>query len=239
MYCFDTSAFIQGFRLYPSEVLPDLWDEKIDSVIRSGGLVSPDEVLRELERRDDAVHASAKARSGLFVPIDDEMQFAVTEILAAFPKLMQENKNRNAADPWVIALAKTRSLTVVTYERPVRVERDPRIPEGLRALSDRVPHLAHGADAARELGVPVAVTASRLPGFGLARHAAWRWWGQTSKIYLPRIEVRRLARRVRAKLSALRTRVKAGGRAPLPATRREFFRRGFFPSPSCASLPTA
>ena len=54
-------------------MLPDLWDDKIAGLIRSGALVCPDEVARELEKRDDAVRAWTKVRGNMFVPIDEDI----------------------------------------------------------------------------------------------------------------------------------------------------------------------
>jgi hypothetical protein len=63
----------------------------------------------------------------MFVPLDTAQMDCVREILAAFPRLVGELAERNRADPFVIALAKVRRLTVVTEERG-GTENRPRIP---------------------------------------------------------------------------------------------------------------
>lgn len=64
----------------------------------------------------------------MFVPIDEATQIALKEVLARFPAIMKNSHKRNAADPWVVALAKVRSLTVVTTEGPISGESNPKIP---------------------------------------------------------------------------------------------------------------
>ena len=48
-YCIDTSSLVHAYqRSYPPDVLPALWDEKLDELIEAGQLVSPYDVLEEL-----------------------------------------------------------------------------------------------------------------------------------------------------------------------------------------------
>ena len=54
-YSIDTSAILEAWRRqYPPDVIPALWDG-LDSLIRSGDLRATEEVLHELERKDDEV----------------------------------------------------------------------------------------------------------------------------------------------------------------------------------------
>ncbi len=48
-------------------------------------------------------------------------------MLSAYPELVKELSGRNQADPFVVALARVRRLTVVTEEK-VGVHKRPRIP---------------------------------------------------------------------------------------------------------------
>jgi hypothetical protein len=96
-------------------------------------------VLRELEKRDDDVYAWAKERREIFIPIDDAVQDAVSEILGTYPRLMGDRANRNHADPFVIATAMTREIKVVTEEAYGRLPDKPRMPDICDAY--RVPFL--------------------------------------------------------------------------------------------------
>lgn len=76
---------------------------------------------------------------GLFVDLDAAQQAAVAEILAAFPKLIDTRKGRSGADPFVIALARTQGIVVVTGENDDGTTDRPKIPTvcrnfGVRAI---------------------------------------------------------------------------------------------------------
>lgn len=111
-YCIDTSAILDGWnRYYPREVFPLLWDN-LENMISAGRLVAPDEVLRELAKNDDGAYEWARLHKGLFCPLDDNIQEATAEILAAFPRLVNNERNRSVADPFVIAVAKFRKFPI-------------------------------------------------------------------------------------------------------------------------------
>jgi hypothetical protein len=93
-----------------------------------GVIVSPDEVLRDLAKKDDRVHAWAKTQSKMFVPLDEPIQKAAAEILGRFPQLVDTMRDRSQADPFVIALAKVKKYTVVTGEKAAGTTQRPRIP---------------------------------------------------------------------------------------------------------------
>ena len=92
----------------------------------------------ELERKDDDVFASAKAREDrLFVPINDDIQPVVAKILENYEKLVDTRNNRSAADPFVIALAQLNRCSVVTGERATNSQDRPNIPDVCSALGIR------------------------------------------------------------------------------------------------------
>jgi hypothetical protein len=128
-YSVDTSSILDGWnRYWPPDVFPGFW-KKVDEAIDDGRMVATEEVLGELKKKDDAVFKWAKARKKMFVPIDDEIQEAVTNILGRFPKLLDTRRNRSSCDPWVIGLAQTRGLSVLTGERPTTSADRPHIPD--------------------------------------------------------------------------------------------------------------
>jgi hypothetical protein len=112
MLVFDTSAFINGWRVhYPPETFPSVW-QIIADAIADGRIVAPREVYAELKEKDDEVFAWAKKRRSKFVDPTEEVQREVGPIMAMLPK----PGVRDRADPFVIAEAKVRKFTVVTYE---------------------------------------------------------------------------------------------------------------------------
>lgn len=117
-HCFDTSAFLECWsRYYPIDVFPGLW-ARLDELAADAELLAPDEVLRELERKEDELHRWAKARPHIFLALDEPIQAATRAILASHRLLAKEFARRTHADPFVIALAQVRGLTVVTQEGP-------------------------------------------------------------------------------------------------------------------------
>lgn len=138
-YSIDTSAILDGWRrYYPPDVLPDVWNG-LDDLIRDGHLAATEEVLLELEKRDDEVYRWARKRKKMFVPIDEPVQTAVSAILLTHEKLVDTRKNRSAADPFVIALAQVKGCAVVTGERATHTSERPNIPDvcadlGIRSI---------------------------------------------------------------------------------------------------------
>ena len=126
-HCIDTSALLEAWvRRYPHDVFPGLWAH-IEVLAAREELRAPDEVLQELQVKDDDLAKWAKQRDGLFVPLEPAVMTGVREVLDAFPRLVGTLKRRNRADAFVIALAKLDGLTVVTEERGGTSDR-PRIP---------------------------------------------------------------------------------------------------------------
>jgi hypothetical protein len=136
LYSFDTSAFINGRRdLLPPETFPSLWS-RVEEMIGHGAIRSTDEVERELSKRADEVHTWAKTQTDLFVSLDERLQRETSAILKAHPRLLGKGGGRNAADPFVIALASLNGGVVVTEERPRNLT-SPRIPDVCHALGVR------------------------------------------------------------------------------------------------------
>ena len=112
MFVLDTSVFINGWRYhYPPSTFPGVWD-LIAAALSDGRAIGPREVLNELAAKDDDVYAWAKPMADVFVDPDTEVQ---REAGALQAQLLKPGLRDNA-DPWVIAEAKVRGLTVVTYE---------------------------------------------------------------------------------------------------------------------------
>ncbi len=114
-------------------MFPGLW-ARLETLIRNGDLKASEEVVRELEKRDDEVLAWAESQDGLVAAMTDEVQDVVSEVLTRFPKLVDTRKSRSAADPFVIALAKVASCTVVSGEGPSGSATRPHIPDVCKAF---------------------------------------------------------------------------------------------------------
>ncbi len=140
IYCIDTSAILDGWvRYYPPDVFPALW-KNLEAMIEAEELIAPEEVLREIEKKEDELHKWVKSHEKMFHPLDEAVQRATAEILTKFPRLVDSEKERSRADPFVIALAKTVDCPVVTGEKAAGTKDRPKIPTvcdhfGVRHLS--------------------------------------------------------------------------------------------------------
>jgi len=118
-------------------MFPALWD-KMDTLIEDGRLISSEEVLQELERKEgDTLHEWAKERHHLFLPLNDDIQNCALQIMTDHPKLVDERTGKSFADPWVIATAKTNACIVVTGEFPSESQNRPKIPDVCRDMDIR------------------------------------------------------------------------------------------------------
>ena len=135
-YILDTSVFIQAWqRIMPPDVAPGFW-ERLGALIASGAARSPDEVLVELEKKDDEVAKWCKERKeALFLPIDVPHQFQVKQVLKSYPRLVDTRKDRSMCDPWVIAFAKVHGAAVVTAEGRTHNLTSPKIPDVCDAMA--------------------------------------------------------------------------------------------------------
>ncbi|MBI2857708.1 MAG: DUF4411 family protein [Chloroflexi bacterium] len=135
-YCIDTSAILTAWRrTYPPDVFPSVWT-KIDELINQRKLIASEEVLIELEKKDDEVHAWARQRGQMFVPIEGQTQQVVRDILRRYPRLLDTRRNRSGADPFVIALAQIEGCVVVTNEGLSNSPARPQIPDICQALGN-------------------------------------------------------------------------------------------------------
>ncbi len=117
MYSIDSGALIDAWvRKYPPDFLPSLWDA-IHELADAGTIVSPEEVLFELQRGDDELFAWASDRRQMFFPPTADIQARVAHIVNTFPAFLPERAADGIwADPYVIALAQDVGRAVVTSE---------------------------------------------------------------------------------------------------------------------------
>lgn len=136
IYCFDTSAFIAAYvENYPPDVTPRLWNDLLPALIEEGRLVTPKDVLIELERKAGKDH-------GLFEwvkdcdavhELDDLTLVEVARITNAHRRLIEHKPGRSGADPIVIAMASVKGAVVVTKEGLSGNVTKPKIPDVCKA----------------------------------------------------------------------------------------------------------
>jgi len=128
-HCFDTSAFIECWSgRYRRTTFTGLWSN-IEGMVAASEVCSPEEVLNEVKKKEDGLHAFLNGeKEKVIVPLDEEIMEGTREILAEFPRLAGQMRGRNKADPFVMATAKARKIVVVTEEGARGNRNRPKIP---------------------------------------------------------------------------------------------------------------
>src|ERR1041384_910311 len=97
-YSIDTSAFLDAWvRNYPPDVFPSIW-EQMDGAAKDGTLLASDEVLRELERKEDGAHKWMKERAQMVFALDPEIEQHVRDIMHRYPRLVDTKKGRSRSE---------------------------------------------------------------------------------------------------------------------------------------------
>ncbi len=129
-YCFDSSAFINSWRIhYRPSTFNKLW-EKLGGFIEQGSILIPDEVKKEIKAGNDELTVWFKNFDSYAIAPTTEQIEIVTDIVNKYPLVSQYRKPRPFhADPFVVALGKLTETTVVTYERKNGSSENPSIPD--------------------------------------------------------------------------------------------------------------
>ena len=106
----------------------------MDIAAKNGEIFLIDEVVLELGRKADDVYDWVIQRETMIVSISKEIQIHLAEIMSKYGRLVDTKRNRSGCDPWVIALAKSRGLTVVTAEKASGNLTKPKIPDVCKDL---------------------------------------------------------------------------------------------------------
>ncbi len=105
IFCFDTSAFVDINR-YLAGLIPQLYSE-LDKLFNSGRLISHRIVFEEIttqSKRPDSLSKWIRPKEAFFKDISFQQTLLVAGIVQKFPTLIHYNKEKDDADPWLIAL---------------------------------------------------------------------------------------------------------------------------------------
>lgn len=105
IFCLDTSAFVDINRFLVG-LIPQLYSE-LDKLFNGGRLISHRIVFEEIttrSKRPDSLTKWIQPKEAFFKDISPQQAFLVSEIVQQFPTLIHYNKEKDDADPWLIAL---------------------------------------------------------------------------------------------------------------------------------------
>lgn len=106
IYCIDASAFITMHRFYPQSMIPDLWHH-LESLIQENKIISHEIVYNEIVPKQGNKDELAQWMSNFkfaFRPVSQRQMDLLPDILAHFPKLIDEEAEKEQADPYLIAM---------------------------------------------------------------------------------------------------------------------------------------
>ena len=118
-YVIDTCSIIDLEQIYPRSNFASLWD-LIEELVTEKRLICPKTVRTELEKGTDDLDKWVGKLSGMVMEPLEEVYAVVRKITNDNPDWV--SKNKNWADPWVIAEAECRGWAVVTQEKGKMLE---------------------------------------------------------------------------------------------------------------------
>ena len=132
-YCIDTSALIELYRgKYKKRVFKSLWED-INSLFDEGRIRAPIEVYDELKHGSDELASWAKGKKSLFMDTGEKELPLAKELVNHVKAWRHALGSNDFADPFVVAHAKIKGLTVITEES------DQKNRQNLRA--GKIPHV--------------------------------------------------------------------------------------------------
>lgn len=115
-YCFDTSVLINPWtKYYRPRSFPTYW-KLLEKAIVDGSVLAPMEVLKEIEKQDDDLKAWAIQNHQMFREVDERVEEALKNRVLQIPGLVNPERERDGADPWVIAQSIAEGALTVTDE---------------------------------------------------------------------------------------------------------------------------
>lgn len=116
IFAIDTCALINAANQYNmnKKLFEPIWNT-ISEMVEGGNLITSSEVGEEL--KDEDLILWKRGHSKAFIPIDDEIQKKVVDLLREFPTIIKMKSSANSnADPFLIAVAQKYNACIITDE---------------------------------------------------------------------------------------------------------------------------
>lgn len=107
LFCIDTSALVRIFRFYPRDLAEQIWDKLKDSFYEEetiSHILVYEEITTRSKEQDFLSKCITPLRS-FFKGMSFNQAGKVSKIVKRFPGIIDPNKEKDEADPWLIALA--------------------------------------------------------------------------------------------------------------------------------------
>jgi hypothetical protein len=106
IFCFDSSALIILHRYYGQDLISDIWEE-LEQLFKDNKIISHKIVFDELTTRakkQDSLSKWISSKRVYFKDITGTQAKFVESIINQFPRLIDPDREKDEADPWLIAL---------------------------------------------------------------------------------------------------------------------------------------
>jgi hypothetical protein len=106
IFCFDSSALIVLHRYYGQDLISDIWEE-LEQLFNNNKIISHKIVFDELTtqaRNQDSLSKWMSSKRVHFKDKTGTQAKFVESIINKFPKLIDPDREKDEADPWLIAL---------------------------------------------------------------------------------------------------------------------------------------
>lgn len=142
-YVIDSSSLIELSRMNPMDIYESVW-KNLEVLLENGFLISPEEVMKEVSKKDDELRNWTKQHKKMFIQLDEFQIQKVIEIQSKYPSFVDPDKENPVADPFVIALAleKDPQQTIIPMEKKRIVVSE----EKLRGNKIKIPYVCQQYD---------------------------------------------------------------------------------------------
>ena len=115
-FCIDSSSLIISMRdIYPIESFPGLWSQ-LGKAFKSGEVISSIIVYEEIEKGEDKLVSWVKEYKEYFVKPNKQQLLKAEQLVNKYEGFVDPQATRESADPYLVALAEEKDLTLVTEE---------------------------------------------------------------------------------------------------------------------------
>ncbi len=123
IFCIDSSSFIHLHRFYPPDFSKDIWSE-FETLFDQNKIISHIIVFEELttssKNKDDLTKWIIPKRK-YFKDYSLIQLHYVSQIINKFPNLIESDREKDQADPWLIALAIEEQLQMKLFNPKQKV----------------------------------------------------------------------------------------------------------------------
>lgn len=124
-YILDTNIIIRLSSWNPRglKIYEHIWNG-VDSAIAAGTVLTDSTVLYELEKHNSGAKNWVRSQSGMVIPMTDDIFADAAHVVAQCVNLVDPESERNHADPYIIAAARSIGGIVVSDEKPRKQQTD-------------------------------------------------------------------------------------------------------------------